>query len=77
MKFRVQMKDPDGAYESISSAVEESMWDVQDEDERGALKEVRRGKLTKAASKWLRYGEYLSVEIDTEAGTCTVLPAQP
>jgi hypothetical protein len=32
-------------------------------------------KARKAAEQWFDYGEYLSVEIDTVEGTCTVLPA--
>lgn len=38
-----------------------------------AAAEARREKVAKLCSKWFRYGEYLAVEIDTEAGTCTVL----
>jgi len=28
------------------------------------------------ACKWINYGEYLTVEIDTEKETCVVLPAK-
>ena len=28
-----------------------------------------------ACDKWVRWGEYLTVEIDTVKGTCTAVPA--
>jgi hypothetical protein len=33
-------------------------------------------KVQELCSTWFSYGEYLTVEIDTEAKTCTVLPAR-
>jgi hypothetical protein len=26
------------------------------------------------ASRWVKYGEYITIEFDTEAGTATVVP---
>ena len=34
----------------------------------------RRASMANYASKWIEYGEYLTVMIDTKAGTCKVLP---
>lgn len=34
-----------------------------------------RAKFLKTCEKWVEYGEYLRVTIDTETGTCTVNPA--
>lgn len=34
-----------------------------------------RGEARKAIAKWVEFGEYLTVEIDTDEETCTVLPA--
>lgn len=73
MKFTVTMKDPDTLYDAINDAIEESLSDVEDEDEREAIEEVRKEKLKNLCAQWFDYGEYLTVEIDTEANTCTVV----
>jgi hypothetical protein len=76
MKFKVGMKDPDTLHDAIKRAVDvsfETMGPLED-DEVDALAEVRREKMRDLCSRWFRYGEYLTVEIDTEAGTCTVIP---
>jgi hypothetical protein len=77
MKFTVQMKDPDTLDDSIKRAVNDSLKSMAplEGEEVDALAEVRETKARKACLKWFRYGEYLAVEIDTEAGTCTVLEA--
>jgi hypothetical protein len=78
MKFRVTMKDPDTLSDAIDEAVEEStsaevLVGFSDE-EREAVAEKRREAYSAIAGKWIEYGEYLTVEIDTEAKTCTVIP---
>lgn len=60
MKFQVSMKCPD----ALDYAIKEA---AQNEDETADAK--------RAADKWFKYGEYLTVQIDTDAGTCTVMPA--
>jgi hypothetical protein len=75
MKFTVTMKDPDTLHDAIKDAVEEDLAKIEglDDGDREALAE-RREEITRGiASTWFRYGEYLSVEIDTDAMTCTVL----
>lgn len=75
MKFKVQMKDPDVLHDAISEAVDISVTMIsEDADEREAVAEERRKKIRALCAKWFEYGEYLVVEIDTEAETCTVLP---
>lgn len=55
------MKTPDG----LSDALDESCGYDEDSDEKtDALK---------IAEKWFKWGEYVSVEIDTVAKTCVVL----
>jgi hypothetical protein len=76
MKFKVTMKDPDTLYDAIGEAVEQAVSDtigVDDNDEREALIKVRVDKVQKICGKWFEYGEYLTVEIDTDAETCTVV----
>lgn len=78
MKFTVTFKDPDGPHECIEDAAKQSVESdgIKYEDEREAIAELRRDKLQKLCGKWFKYGEYIDVEIDTEAGTCTVLEAK-
>jgi hypothetical protein len=39
------------------------------------LCDVERDQAEKAISKWVEYGEYISVRFDTDKGTATVLKA--
>lgn len=75
MKIKITMKDPDGAQDSIDRAIKESVADIEglNDREREALIEVRSESLD--LSRWLRYGEYVTIEIDTDAGTAIVVPA--
>jgi hypothetical protein len=38
------------------------------------LAEEQREEAKQACEKWVDYGECLTVEIDTEKGTCEVIP---
>lgn len=76
MKFMVQMKDPDTLNDAIGDAVREEVEKIGalDKDEQEAVIIERGDKVRKVCAKWFEYSEYLRVEIDTDAGTCTVLP---
>lgn len=76
MKFTVTMKDPDTLQDSIRDATirEVKAMGLTDPEEIEALVELRAEKVGNTCSKWFPDGEYLSVEIDTEAGTCVVVP---
>lgn len=77
MKFTVSMKDPDTLHDCIRDAVKAEVAKLGlSDDEAEALEEVRHEKVSDVCSRWFQYGEYLRVEIDTEAGTCTVLGAR-
>lgn len=71
-KFRVTLKDPDTLYDAISEQLDKEL-EKMDEDEAEAVRDIRQEKYGEIASKWFRYGEYLTVEIDTEANTCVVI----
>lgn len=74
MKFRVTMKDPDTLQDAIVEAVKKSLADLGlDEDELEPLIERRSEKVGDVCKKWFGYGEYLTVEVDTDAKTCTVV----
>lgn len=77
MKIKITLKDPDGPYDSMMEAAEAMAKAIPGltEKEREGIAETRFQKIQDDCEKWLKYGEYLTVEIDTEAGTATVLPA--
>ena len=62
----------DAIEEAVKEDVERMGLETEEAD---AIKELRTEKAQTVCSKWFRYGEYLAVEIDTEACTCTVIPA--
>ncbi len=62
MKFQVTMKAPDALYEAIRQAVLKA---PEDDD--------LRQELIEKCERWFKWGEYLTVEIDTEAMTCQVV----
>lgn len=73
MIFQVTMKDTDVLHDGIDEALEENLKGMPD-DEAEALREIRHEKASDVAGKWFTYGEYLTVEIDTEKGTIRVVP---
>jgi ABC-type amino acid transport substrate-binding protein len=82
MKFRVTMKSPDCLEDSISGAINDSSldWDLISK-EHTEFDELRESEIhtkieetKELCKKWFKYGEYITVEIDTEAKTCVVVP---
>lgn len=74
MKIRVTMKRPDALQEGIDDAVKALDLSGLDEDEADAVRDLRKDKAHTLALRWFEHGEYLTVEIDTEAETCVVVP---
>jgi len=76
MKFKVTMKDPDTLGDAIDQAVRAELKKIEglDEEDRDALFDHRRDAMSDITSKWFEYGEYLTVEIDTDAKTAIVIP---
>lgn len=58
MKITVSMKCPD----ALDQAINEATSTTQEEAE-----------IKNLCDKWFKWGEYVTLEIDTEAGTCIVL----
>lgn len=81
MKFRITLKDPNGADASLDHEIErfmelmkESLPDGSvDPEELEQMEDQHRDVVQKYMNMWLRYGEYVTLEIDTDAGTCTVV----
>jgi len=75
MKFRITLKDPDGVYESVRGAVSAQVHAIDGltPDEREKLIDARKDRLLADLSPWIDGEEYLTVEVDTEPMTCTVV----
>lgn len=76
MRFTVTMKDPDARYEAVREAMKAERKKLAGTllpSEINAVVELREEQATEFAGQFMQYGEYLSVEFDTEAGTATVL----
>lgn len=78
MKIQITMKNPDCISDAIDRAVELAV----DEREAEQLGRVERESAIKdkveeledAIKPWVKYNEYITIEIDTEANTAIVLP---
>ncbi len=79
MIFKIQMKDPDGVFDSIRDAAKRSLelGESISREEGNLIIESRREKLNEDVKKWITCGEYLTIEIDTDKMTATVLEAKP
>lgn len=73
MKFRVTMKNPDALDMAITHAVSSSIEQDDHEliDEEHVDDEI--SEIKNMCSRWFHGGEYLTVEVDTEEGTCIVV----
>lgn len=72
MKIRIHFKDPDALQEAIDTALEAKPANLS-QTEWEAVKEIRREEISEIADTWFEYGEYLTVELDTEAKTLKVI----
>jgi hypothetical protein len=76
MKIQITFKDPDALIDCIADGVRENFdKGALTDEEAEAVIEKREKIAHSVASKWFKYGEYLTVEIDTDTGTCVVIPA--
>ena len=78
MKFRVTFKTPDVLDDAIKDAVTDQMnaaGDV-DPDKKEHVIESRCREVMNRMARWFRYGEYVRIEIDLDAGTVIVVPTK-
>lgn len=75
MKFMVTFKDPDTLDDAIKDAVTEEVENIGglSKKEQTLLVEERAKRVAERVAKWFEFGEYLRVEVDLEADTCTVV----
>jgi len=74
MKFRVIMKTPDALEYALMTA-----YPVEESASQEAIEVASKGiedAMELCERKWFRCGELLTVEIDTEAQTCVVVPVR-
>lgn len=73
-KIVISVKDPDGVYESCEQAIRQRLQALEaagiDLDEY--IAESVRAQVHKATAPWVKWGEYLEIEIDVDAGTAEV-----
>ena len=79
MKFRITFKDPDGVYDSLTDVVNnyrivDGDLEPFDCDDISELPELIRDKLREFMQSWIEYDEYVTIEFDTAANTCVVVP---
>ena len=75
MKFTVTMKTPDALDGAIAEATEceVAMLGLSDEDS-DEVAAMHSEKAAAVCERWFAGGETLTVEVDTDAGTCVVVP---
>ena len=76
MKVKLFLKDPDGVYDSVNDAVQETLPDGLSEDEAEDLLKSRTEDTHEKLKKWVEWKEYVTVEIDTDTGDARVLPVK-
>lgn len=75
MKFKITFKDPDGVYESMRDAARNSVDLIEgmQPDKKEELIELRYESMYELCRQWVKYGEYITVEIDTDHNTIEVI----
>jgi hypothetical protein len=76
MLIRIQFKDPDRVGDAVQQAVSEAVHAVPDlsTDERDMVMDARMERTWEDLEKFVEYQEYVTIEIDTDAGTARVVP---
>ena len=74
MKIKIHLKDSDVLHEGIAEAYQDLKIEGVSEEEMEGIKEKRCEEATELANDWFEYGEYLTVEMDTETKTIRVVP---
>jgi len=78
MKIEITLKDPDGFYEAIREAAEKQVALINgiSEYEAETLIENRHESISEYLSRWVEYGEYVTIEFDLDNATATVKKQQ-
>ena len=76
MKILIYLKDPDAVSDALDEAVRNSilpLMGVLSKEELDQLAETRMDEIGNKIEKWVKYGEYITVEIDTDLRTARVV----
>ncbi len=73
MKFTITFKTPDAISEAIDTFLEERPWCHSYCPEHCDNPDEVSREMRSVAEEYVKYGEYLTVEFDTEAKTATVI----
>lgn len=86
MKFQITMKTPNVLDHALGRAREELLHSDDEEDDMPIVDHISEEKreeifsmydeMKSTAEKWIRHGEYVTLEFDTESGGCTVVPVR-
>ena len=76
MKFTITLKDPDAIFDGIDEAAVASLPQGLPPDEASALANIRQKKLEVFVNDFVKNGEYVVVEFDTDARTARVVPSR-
>lgn len=76
MKFTVSMKCPDALERAIELEAEGLVGGSSDDEEADERYSELVRTAMEYAEKWFRYGEIVTLEIDSDKDTCTVIPAR-
>lgn len=75
MKIKITFKDPDAVSDAIDQAFDlQQKPDGIDDDEWGDIIQSRKESLS--LKPWVEWMEYVTIEIDTDAKTCVVVPLE-
>lgn len=74
MKFRISFKSPNSVSDVLDAAAYELVQNIKDIDVKEVLFKIKRKKLGKFTSKWIKWNKYLTIEFDVENDTCEVVP---
>lgn len=74
MKIQILFKTPDAVDRAISESISLHT-EYHRKETRHYYDSELYAKAKKALEKWIKYGENVTIEIDIDTGTATVLPA--
>lgn len=74
MKFKVHFKTPDAVDYAIKEAIAQSTPPDMSDAEADAFFSKKQDELLTCVLKWVKYGECVTIEFDTEADTAIVVP---
>ncbi len=78
MKIAITLKDPDGVHECINDMAVNMAKGVTfcDTAEAELFVTNRRDRLAEKCRPFVEYGEYVTIEIDTDTNTAIVVPVK-